>query len=111
MRDRSANPGPTTKAEWWSNVDSAWDDLLEIIAHHLSLSSPAHETPGDGATPKTGRTILQELSHLKETRDSKLARYFSAVWCLASDAYAWSVPGWGEFCDLCSEEYVLVEES
>lgn len=39
--------------------------------------------------------------------DPKIVRYFNGAWCLASDAYAWSVPFWGAFCDLCSEEWVL----
>jgi hypothetical protein len=29
---------------------------------------------------------------------------------MASDSYAWSVPSWGQFCDLCSENWVFDEE-
>jgi len=92
---------------YWKLVNDGWDDLLNIIAHHLDLEYPAYESPGDPTSLMTGRNVLQEILHLHKTRDPKIARYFNAAWCLASDAYAWSVPFWGAFCDLCSEEWVL----
>lgn len=101
---------PASKDEWWQAVDDNWQSLLEIIFHHMDHTHPAYDTPGQEDTPETGRNIAEELEHLREARDSKLARYLQASWCLASDAYAWSVDGWGQFCDLCSEEHVLYEE-
>jgi len=95
---------------WWKTVDAWWDELVDIIAHHMQLNHPAYETPGDSKSAPTGRTISEEILHLKEVRDSKLVRYFSAAWCMASDAYAYSVPGWSRLCELCSEEYLLYED-
>jgi hypothetical protein len=75
---------------------------------------PAHEKPGDALAKTTGRTISQELEHLRALRTAAsghlLCRYFNVVWAMCSDAFAWSVPGWGELCDLCSEEWALDEE-
>ena len=106
--EQSASAGVLDSADaYWKSVNDGWDDLLNIIAHHIDLNSPAHDIPGDGTSPLTMRTVLEELIHLKKTQDPKIVRYFAAAWCLASDAYAWSVPFWGSFCDLCSEEWVL----
>ena len=99
-----------TKEDWWALVDSYWDSLCDIIAHHMMMLSPAYETPGKDHTPQTGRTISAEIDFLKENKDPKLARYFHASWVLASDAYAYSVPGWAVLCDLCSEDWVFHEE-
>lgn len=96
--------------DWWSEVDANWEHLQEIVFHHLQYNHPAYVEPGNDKTEETGRNIGEELEWLRESRDCRLARYLAAAWSLASDAYAWSVPGWGEFCDLCSEEWVLYEE-
>lgn len=101
---------PKNRDEWWLQVHNHWDALLNIIADQMDLNHEAFETPGNPESPMTGRKILQELIYLKEFRDSKLARYFNAAFHLASEAYAYSVPGWNQLCDLCSEEYVLHED-
>lgn len=102
---------PETSEEWWALVDYWWDELLGIIAHHIQITSPAYDPPGQSLEQGgvlTGRTVLEELGHLRSTRDRKrLPRYFHASWALASEAYAWSVPGWSVLCDLCSEEWCL----
>lgn len=93
--------------DWWETVDGQWSNLLEIIGHHLDLYAPAYFVPGDSESTPTGRTILEELEFLVDRHDSKLAAYLGDAWCMASNAYAYSVPGWGDFCDLCSERGVL----
>lgn len=98
-----------SEKDWWDAVNSKWDYLLNIIGDQMDLGSPAYEVPGKCESLMTGRTILQELIFLKQTENTKIARYFNGAWGLASEKYAWSVPGWGLLCDLCSEEYVLYE--
>jgi hypothetical protein len=93
--------------DWWRVVDENWDNLLQIIADQMDLYHPAYEVPGREISPMTGRSILEEVHHLKEKRDQRLCRYFSAAWALASENYAWKVPSWGALCDLCSEEWVF----
>lgn len=95
------------KEDWWRGVDDHWENLLDIIFHHMDCRHAAYEIPGDAKSKPTGRNILDEVEYLRKNRNEKLARYFSTTWCLASDAYAWTVPSWGVLCDLCSEEYVL----
>ena len=102
---------PTDFESWWRLCEKNWDGLLEIIAHHIDITSPAYDPPGQGDALLTGRSVIDELIHLKRQRTvrsgAKLARYFNGAWCLASEAYAYSVPGWGALCDLCSEEWAL----
>lgn len=96
---------------WWLCCEAEWDGLMEIVFHTMDSEAPAHEWPGKAETPKTGRTISEELEFLKKQRSAKsgfmLCRYFNAAWAMSSEAYAWSVPSWGSFCDLCSEEPAL----
>ncbi len=100
----------TSPAEWWGAVEEHWPHLLEIIYHHMDPNHPAYEVPGQSDSQMTGRNIAVELELLKQQRDERLARYLAAAWCLASDAYAWSVPSWGVLCDLLSEEWALHPE-
>jgi len=82
---------------------------LGIISDQMDLDHMAFVIPGDCTSEPLGRSIAEELEHLKHNRSEKLVRYFHSAWGLASDVYAYSVPGWGVLCDLCSEEYVLYE--
>jgi hypothetical protein len=96
--------------DWWNAVDANWSNLLEIVYHHMDMDHAAYEVPGDAKSAPTGRTIDEELTFLKKNRDQRLARYLSASWFMASEAYCWSVPGWGTMCDLLSEEQVCFDE-
>ena len=97
--------------DWWRTVDENWDNLKDIVFHHLDPILPTYDEPGAAETPRTGRTIEGELEWLKAHRDVKLHRYLNTSWCMASDSYAYSVPGWGDFCDLCSESWVFEEHN
>ena len=99
----------TNQQSYWQAVDENWKNLLNICFHfnHLNPACAAYETPGDSNSPSTGRNLIAELEFLKQTKNPKLASYFNTVWCAASDNYAWSVPAWGIFCDLCSETWVF----
>lgn len=99
-----------TPSDWWNVVDDNWMHLRTIIHHQINVYEPATESPGDGSINMTGRSIALEIERLKEHRDQRLCRYFFAAWDMASDAYAWSVPGWSELCDLCSEEWVFDQD-
>ena len=98
------------KEDWWQIVDDNWGYLKDIVFHHLDPNAPAYVIAGDRTSTLTGNLLFKELEILKETRDPKLHRYLNISWCMASDAYAYSVAGWGQFCDLCSEGWVFDEE-
>lgn len=95
---------------WWNAVDEKWEYLTEIVFHHFDYSAMAYEVPCDSSSKPTGRTLSEELDWLRGNRDERLHSYFNKSWCLASDAYAYSVPYWGLFCDLCSESWVFQTE-
>lgn len=98
-----------TEQDWWNLVDYQWDNLLVMAGDQLDLNHDAYEDPGNPESKMTGRRVLEEMVYLKKQKDPKLARYFNAIWGLASDSYAYSVPGWSDLCDLCSEEWALYE--
>jgi hypothetical protein len=101
--------------DWWEVVESYWPQLCGIIGDQMDISHVAFQEPGNSDSSlayRDGRyvNIAQEIEYLRVERDRRLCRYFVAAWGLSSDAYAWSVPGWGALCDLCSEEWVFEEE-
>jgi len=95
--------------DWWDLLDAYWGDILEIVFHHLDPNHPAYEIPGDANSPVTGRVLHEELVYLKLKKNPKIHRYLNVSWCMASDTYAYSVSGWSQFCDLCSENWVFDE--
>lgn len=99
------------REDWWNGLEDHWENIKAIVFHHLDPMLPAYEIPGDKESPLTGRILLSELEYLKEKKDPKIHRYLNVSWCMASDAYAYSVPSWSHFCDLCSEDWVFCEES
>ena len=98
-----------TAADWWETVEQYWDALVRIVGDQMDLLHPAYKHPGTETSEPTGRNIADELEWLKEHKDARLARYFQAAWGLSSDSYAYNVPAWGIFCDLCSEGWVLLD--
>jgi hypothetical protein len=101
-----------TPDDWWQAVEEQWAWLVVILGTWLDFQGLAYDTPGDPTSQMTGRNVVEELEHLKQTRDSRrLARYFFAAWDTASETYAKSrPPGWNTLCDLLSEEWVFEGE-
>ena len=109
--DFGINMNINNKNDWWTLLESNWDNILNIASDQLDVNSLAFEIPGNPESKMTGRNVLQEMNHLKIIKDSNISRYLNAIWGLASDAYAReNRRGWKIICDLCSEEYVLYEE-
>lgn len=100
---------PKNKKEWWELTESQWENLLNMASDQFQMNFVAYEIPGNSESKLTGRTILEEMTYLKENKDPKLEIYFSAIWNLATEKYAYSKPGWSQLCDLCSESYVLYD--
>ena len=98
------------KEEWWKLLDEHWDNIRDIIFHHLDPNAPSYTIPGDNKSALTGLLLFKELEVLRDARDPKLNRYLNVSWCMASDTYAYSVPSWSQFCNLCSENWVFEEE-
>lgn len=100
-----------TKNDYWDNVNKHWDNILCLAIDHLNMEHMSFIEPGNSDSGITGRTVLEEMTYLRSIRSNKLARYFNAIWSLATDRYANSdMPSWDMLCDLCSEEYLIHEE-
>jgi len=99
------------KEDWWKLLNDNWENIKEIIFHNLDPSKPTFEEPGNSNSNPTGRFLYDELEFLRQNQDPKMHRYLNVSWCMSSDAYAYSVASWGQFCDLCSESWVFEEEN
>lgn len=85
---------PTTKEEYWSTVDTYWKPLKNIINRYYKDVSD------------------ETLTELFQTKHPRLATYFEYAWISApDDGTIHLIPAWHILCDLCSESYLLYEES
>ena len=91
---------PKNKEEWWSNVDRAWDSLVDIMDSYLDLES---HNGGE-------ESLMDHILKLKRKRDPEISKWFNRAWYNAPDSrYIHSLPHWETLCDLLSEDYVLHE--
>ena len=102
-----------TKEDWWANCNGIWDDILQLF--ELCGAELASKIwPDDVGKPLTTHTESLEdfLTRLKTDQDGiELSRYFNLAWMAAPDAkHIHSWPNWGNFCDLCSENWVFQDE-
>ena len=118
---------PKTKDEWWKSVYDNWIDIEEIILNFYPNQS---NFPKEGwevtNTPQAVcNQIIQELrdkypiwkskdffkayiNHLKETKDIKLDPILQSSWFgMPESPSVRKLSGFFEFCDLCSENYLL----
>jgi hypothetical protein len=99
---------PANKQEWWATVDEYWAELFEIINRY----APSHidfpdEFPA-GLPIDTGVCVTK----LKQEQNSELANILERTWGSAPDEGSIHLnPAWDVLCDLCSESYVLFEET
>jgi hypothetical protein len=85
---------PKTKEEYWNAVDAHWADIYNILVRFV---------------PKEK---LVEADHLRLTKDSDIVHLFNDAWWNAPDSPSIHyIPGWNVLCDLCSESYLIHEES
>ena len=85
---------PHNAEEYWQLVDAHWADLYNILAQFL---------------PKEQ---LKEADTLRLNKDHEIVKLFNDAWWNAPDSRSiHSIPSWHVLCDLCSESYVLYDES
>lgn len=82
-----------TAQEWWKEVDSRWEDLMEIIYAYAPCQ-------------------IERAISCKRQKSPQLARVLNMIWHRAPDnrSVLYSFAGWGVLCDLCSEEWVLYDD-
>jgi hypothetical protein len=93
------------KEDYWKAISDNWEDLEKILHIYLPTFKKAWIN-GDALPISLG----EHLTELKETQNQKLVRAFNAAWYAAPDDIGiWSHKGWDLLCNLCSEEYVILE--
>jgi hypothetical protein len=88
-----------TPEDWWRLFNNCKEDILSILYDNL-------DTYGTFEGSTNGAKI--ETAILEKDHDN-LLRFMNAAWFNAPEEYCWSVPNWGNFCDLMSEEWVFDE--
>lgn len=102
-----------TPEDWWGLYDDRLADIEEIIrnvygpnALYSFMWQEKMHWDGDSATLRDEMTALRFLENGQE-----LSSLLNKVWCDAPDTpHIHSWPGWQDFCDLCSENWVFYEE-
>jgi|HubBroStandDraft_2_1064218.scaffolds.fasta_scaffold1048408_1 hypothetical protein len=85
---------PKTAEEYWKTVDTYWADLYNILVRFLPNNR------------------LAQADHLRLIKNAELVSLFNDAWWNAPDNQSiHSIPGWHILCDLCSEAYLVQEES
>lgn len=85
---------PKNKEEYWQIVDEYWESLLNILQTFCSKEE-----------------VLQ-ADQFRHQRNADIVDSFGQAWSRAPDDYAiHKINSWHILCDLCSESYVLSDES
>ena len=118
---------PETKEEWWESVEKHWDNIENLVLNFYpnQASFPEKGWPANNTPQAACNQIVQELrakhpiwknedffkaylGHLKETKDKALDRILQSTWFgMPENPSVRELPGFFEFCDLCSESYLL----
>lgn len=106
-----------TPNDWWTLVDSHWQNILDIFSNvgaPLERNEEGHWWADEVFEPATRheKTLISTLEDAKEEADHKtLHDLLQKAWLAAPDErYIHSWPSWGILCDLCSEAWVFEPE-
>lgn len=97
---------PVNKAEYFAIVDNYWNDISFILNMYL----PTFGNQWIDGTP-LDKTLWEFLLLLKDTRNPRLARAFSAAYwnCPHENGGDWCHNSWSAFRTLVIEEWCLHE--
>ena len=103
---------PKTPDEWWSNLNTAWSDILDIFGRCDAPLSRDDFVYSDGIGKEAtlhDKSLIRTLEEAKEACDHEtMLKWLNLCWLAAPDAshiHWW--PNWGTLCDLCSESWVF----
>ena len=125
---------PKTKDEWWEQLNENWGDVLKMIMSYYPLKKtyrgPNSSDHGILSAPQAAcNTIINDIQHkepiwdsdeafslhveaLREAKDSKLDSIMQKTWFgIPESGSSRELPGFHVFCDLCSESYLLYEQT
>ena len=100
-------------SDWWETVERKWDQIVDLSFMWPNKFDPMALVPdymvGDGITfVMNNREAMQ---FCRKRQDRRLARFLYGIWEAAPDSGGiHSLDGWGDLCDLCSEEWVFDED-
>ena len=119
---------PKTKDEWWQSLVDNWDAILRIIMDFYPNQDdfPAKGWPVEIAAGSACNQICQALrkenpmwtskefleayvTRLKDTKDIAINDILQSSWFgMPESPWVREVPGFFQFCDLCSESYLIL---
>lgn len=120
---------PRTAKEWWQSLEDNWDKVLQIIMNYYPNQEglPSKGWPVEMAAGSACNQICQALrkekpmwtnkdflqayvTRLKDTRDPTINDILQSSWFgMPESPWIRETPGFFQFCDLCSESYLILE--
>lgn len=124
---------PKTKDEWWQQLDHNWKNVIGIILMFYPFTDKYVKTdsdhPGVAQAPqaacntviaeivKSGRkkwddqkAFIEHLEGLRNDRSPEIDKIMQETWFgIPESRGSRYLPGFQEFCDLCSESYLLYD--
>ena len=103
--------------DWWNVCNKNWENILDIF-HQVGAPMGRDEEdrwfPDAFGKPtiEHPKCLVQTMEDFKQVKNGPpLVRLFNQAWFAAPDKpeiHSW--PGWNDFCNLCSEEWVFNPE-
>jgi hypothetical protein len=106
-----------TPDDWWSEVETHWQhilDIFEFVGAPMGGEEVDHWWREDIGSDEVRHdmTLIRTLEDARSRKDHEtLHGLFQKAWMAAPDRpdiHRWN--SWGAFCDLCSENWVFYPE-
>ena len=116
---------PQNREEWWLLVEHHKNNLLQLVDRFhpannrcnlykitAPLAEVACEQIRQEIKEQTEKTPSESFQLFMDQKDPELVSLLNETWFGMPESYdVQGYPGFGTLCDLCSEAYVLEEES
>lgn len=104
-----------TPDDWWKALEENMDYIKDILEKYLAASREKAEVFGNFIRKgwiQKGKTIIEEFDYCFENKIwARCWLILQKAWSAAPDSpRIHQNPGWGMFCDLCSETWVFQGE-
>lgn len=116
---------PTDNASWWKSLDDNLDDIRSIVLRfypigrksspEVKISAAAAEAACEIAREQIAAKGLDPAVEFEQSYAGKdgprMASLLNAAWFgMPESMSSREVPGFGVFCDLCSESHCVIPE-
>ena len=98
---------PTNKKEYWEIVNNYWTEIESILNNYLPTFNNKWIDKTD-----LNKSLGEYINELRENQNPRIVRAFNAAWfaCPEENSGEWKHKGWNVLCNLCSEEWALIDE-